>query len=137
MHAPLPLALFVADLNLVSAWLLAGTGGLQHQHRGSTEAHQAGHLGLPAVPAQEGQAEEEGEGGSRNPHAQLETSDAPSLSVHNAPSIQRRTPSPDTDADMPHLLTLEEAAVELAAAELERRRQEWRCARPDSPFRGN
>ena len=52
---------------------------------------------------------------------QLETSDAPSvgssagaLSAHDAPS-----PSPDTDADMPHLLTLAEAAAQLAAAELE------------------
>ena len=73
-----------------------------------------------------------------SPHAQLETNDALSigssagaLSVHDAPS-----PSPDTDADMPHLLTLAEAAAELAAAEFERQRREWRCARPDSPFHG-
>ena len=43
-----------------------GAGGSQHQHRGSTEAGQAGHLRLPAVQqAQEGEAEEEGAGGSR------------------------------------------------------------------------
>ena len=36
---------------------------------------------------------------------------------------------------MPHLLTLAEAAAELAAAEFERQRREWRCAQPDSPFR--
>ena len=120
-------------MNFVSAWLLAGTGGSQRQHRGSTESRQAGHLGLPAVPAQEGQAEEEGEGGSprRSPHAQLETSDAPSvgssagaLSAHDAPS-----PSPDTDADLPPLLTLAEAAAQLAAAELEWERRMQRRER--------
>ena len=93
----------------------------------------AGHLGLPAVPAQEGQAEEEGQGGSprRSPHAQHETSDAPSvgssagaLSAHDAPS-----PSPDTDADLPPLLTLAEAAAQLAAAELEWQRRMQRRER--------
>ena len=40
---------------------------------------------------------------------------------------------------MPHLLTLAEAAAQLAAAEFDRQRREWtrRWARPDSPFRGN
>ena len=93
----------------------------------------AGHLGLPAVPAQEGQAEEEGQGGSprRSPHAQHETSDAPSvgssagaLSAHDAPS-----PSPDTDADLPPLLTLAEAAAQLAAAQLEWQRRMQRRER--------
>ena len=127
-------------MNSALAWFLAGTGGSEHQHRGSKEADQAGHHGLRFVPqAQEGEAEEAGEGGSRAGNPQLETSDASSIGssastlsdlVNDAPWTRRRTPSPP---DLPELITVEEAA------ELERQRRQWELTRPhnpDSPYRG-
>ena len=125
-------------MNSALAWFLAGTGGSEHQHRGSKEADQAGHHGLRFVPqAQEGEEEEAGEGGSQAGNPQLETSDASSIGssastlsdlVNDAPWTRRRTPSPD---DLPELMTVEEAA------ELERQRRQWELTSPHNPpFRG-